>query len=84
MNSSMTLYKRYINIVVETDKNGKMNPLFIRWDDGKLFKIDKVIEHKHAASQVGGNGLMYVVVIHGKKRRIFYEINRWFIESFSP
>lgn len=78
------LYKRYVNVIVEVDKFGDLTPLYLRWENGELFKIDKIMQKRQATSKVGGNGMLYVVMIHGKQRNLFYEINRWFIESYTP
>lgn len=84
LNNRVLLYKRYVNVIAEIDKYGNLRPLYIRWDNNELFKIDKIIESRQAVSEVGGNGLLFLVLIQGKKRKMFYEINRWFIESYSP
>ncbi|NLC34750.1 MAG: hypothetical protein GX760_05750 [Erysipelothrix sp.] len=78
------LYKRYVNIIAEIDKQGRIKPLYLRWDNQELYQIDKIIEVRQAVSKVGGNGLLYVVRIQNQNRRLFYEINRWFIESYTP
>lgn len=82
--NNIMLYKRYVNVITEIDKLGKLTPLYLRWEDGQLFKIDKIIEVRQAVSIVGGNGVLYVVKIQNRKRKLFYEINRWFIESYTP
>ena len=73
-----------VNVITEADKLGNLTPLYMRWENGELYRIDKVIEVRQAVSKVGGNGLLYTVRIQGKERRLFYEINRWFIESYTP
>ncbi len=84
LNNRILLYKRYINVITEIDKYGNLRPLYIRWDNNELFKIDKIIESRQAVSEVGGNGLLFIVLIQGNRRKLFYEINRWFIESYTP
>lgn len=84
LNNRILLYKRYINVITEIDKYGNLRPLYIRWDNNELFKIDKIIESRQAVSEVGGNGLLFIVLIQGNRRKLFYEINRWFIESYNP
>ena len=79
-----TLYKRYVTVVVETDKLGKLTPLHLVWDEGKIYKIDAILEIRKAASIVGGCGILYIVKIQGQSRRLYYELNRWFIESTTP
>lgn len=81
---SKQLYKRYLNVICECSKEGQLKPLYLRWDNGVLYKIDKVLEVRKAASQVGGNGILYRIMVQGKERKLFYELNRWFIESFTP
>ena len=39
---------------------------------------------KKAVSEVGGCGVRYDVRIAGHERRLFYEKDRWFIESHQP
>lgn len=80
----MQLYKRYIDVVEFVDKEGNLTPLFIIWDNGIKYPIDKIIEVRQSHSQVGGAGLMYRCRIQNQERKLFYERNRWFIESFQP
>ena len=54
------------------------------WEDGKKYKIDRVISRERRASQVGGCGMRYVCLIGGQTRCIFLEKDRWFIESYQP
>lgn len=82
--NNLKLYKRYVNVIAEADKLGNLNPLYLRWEDNQLFKVDKIIEVRQAVSRVGGNGILYRVRIQNRERRLFYEINRWFIESYTP
>ncbi len=78
------LYKRYVNVIVEIDRVGKIRPLYIRWENNRLFKIDKVLEIRPAVSVVGGGGVLYRILVQGQEKRLYYEINRWFLESLTP
>lgn len=78
------LYKRYIDVVVRQMKNGTVLPLYVCWDDGRNYKIDRVVSKERRASQVGGCGMRYVCLINGHTRCIFLEKDRWFIESYQP
>lgn len=83
----MTLYKRYVEVVVLTGKQGELRPLYMIWESHGVktkYKIDKIYEIRKAASQVGGCGVLYSCRIDGKDRRLFYEKDRWFIESYRP
>ncbi|MEF9962085.1 MAG: hypothetical protein RR863_03285 [Erysipelotrichaceae bacterium] len=78
------LYKRYIPVVTLIGTKGELRPLFIIWDHGVKFPIDKILEVRNCASLVGGCGILYRCRIQGKERNLFYEKNRWFIESHQP
>lgn len=80
----MKLYKRYIDVVTMINKSGELTPLMLVWDNGVKYKIDKVVEVRNAASQVGGCGILYRCQVGGVERNLFFERNRWFIESTRP
>ena len=80
----MELYKRYVDVVTLQRKSGTMTPLFLVWDDGRKYAIDKVVSVERRASQVGGCGIRYACMICGQRRNLFYERTRWFIESTQP
>jgi hypothetical protein len=78
------VYKRYVNIISLIDKEGQVTPLILLWDNGTKYAIDKIHEIRKAVSVVGGGGILYRCQIMGQERKLFYEKNRWFIESLHP
>ena len=54
------------------------------WDNGMEYPIDRVLEIRKSASQVGGCGILYRCRIAGVERNLFLERTRWFIESAKP
>ncbi|MDR1795516.1 MAG: hypothetical protein LBR25_08995 [Erysipelotrichaceae bacterium] len=78
------LYKRYVSVIAHCDREGKVMPLVIEWENQKKYRIDRILEIRPAASQVGGGGILYRVRIGSQERRLFYENYRWFIESYTP
>lgn len=80
----MKLYKRYVDVVVLNTKLAKLTPLFIVWDNNNKYPIDKILQIKKAHSSVGGGGIMYLCLIQNQRRKLYYERDRWFIESFTP
>ena len=78
------LYKRYVDVVALIDKQGKLTPLILRWDNGVQYPIDRILEVRKAVSEVGGSGILYRCRIQTQERKLFYEKNRWFIESTKP
>ncbi|MCR5794704.1 MAG: hypothetical protein K6G61_05095 [Solobacterium sp.] len=80
----MTLYKRYIDVVLYQKRNGDITPLYLYWEDGKKYRIDKILSVERRASQVGGCGIRYACMICGKRRNLYMEKDKWFIESHQP
>lgn len=80
----MKIYKRYVDVVVLNSKQAKLTPLFIVWDNNIKYPIDKILQIKKAHSSVGGGGIMYLCLIQNQRRKLYFERDRWFIESFTP
>ncbi len=74
--------KEYISVTARFDPDGNLLPLKIHWKDGRSFDIDKILDIRYAASlKAGGAGLRYSCRILGKKKYLFLEANRWFVDS---
>ena len=78
----------YVEMRVNFSEDGTMRPVYIKWKDGIVYEIDRVIDVRRAASAAGGMGLRYTVKIMGQERRIFFEDTysdtgrpRWFVET---
>lgn len=80
----MKLYKRYVEVIARITREGKITPLYVVWENGCKYEIDRILEVRNAASQVGGCGVMYRCRIQGQERNLYYEINKWFLESVRP
>lgn len=80
----MRLYKRYVDVITLQRKDGDTLPLYICWDNGKKYKIDRITGKETRASVVGGCGIRYTCMISGRERNLFWERDRWFIESEKP
>jgi len=79
--------KRYVEVDVTIDVNGKYIPRAITWDDEQKYEIDKVLDVRQAASlKVGGNGVRYFVRVGETETFLFQENPRWFVEEkvFEP
>jgi len=84
----MNLKRVYVELRVSFGADGIMTPVEIKWSDGRVFEIDRVLEVRRAASDAGSMGLRYTVKIMGRVRRLFFEDAwsetgraRWFVES---
>lgn len=78
------LYKRYVDVLVLMKKDRQMVPYALLWDNGRKYSIDKILQVEKRASQVGGGGIRYEIRIRGQSRYLFFEKDRWFIESTQP
>ena len=74
--------KKYVEMIVRYLDDGTIIPLAIRWEEGHLYEIDRVIEARPAASmKAGGAGIRYTCMIQGHEKYIWLEENRWFVEA---
>lgn len=74
--------KRYVDVVALHREDGSVRPLSIVWEDGRRFKVDRILDTRRAASlKVGGTGVRYLVRIQNKDTFLFFEDPRWFVEE---
>jgi hypothetical protein len=74
--------KHYVEVVTRTGTDGKVVPLSIIWDDGRVFEIDRVTDMRRAASlKVGGTGIRYICQIKDTHTFLYFEDPLWFVEE---
>lgn len=74
--------QKYVEVTAAFFADGRLRPLYIKWDDGREFHIDKIKDIRRASSSVGDAGIRYTVLIWGKVCYLFYEENyKWFVEQ---
>jgi len=74
--------KRYVKVTSITDEDGRITPVSVEWDDGRVYEIDRVLDVRHAASlKVGGTGIRYLVRIGHATTYLFHEDPRWYVEA---
>ena len=78
----------YVEMLVKYSKDGTMMPALLKWEDGEMYEIDRVLDVRRAASEAGSMGVRYTVRIMGHEKRLFFEDiytetgkPRWFVES---
>lgn len=75
-------HKMMVEVIARFDKEGKITPLTVVWEDGRRFEIDRVLEARRAASlKAGGIGIRYTCMIGGKSAYLWYEGPCWFVEG---
>lgn len=74
--------KRYVEVVTNTSADGEVTPLEIVWDDGRRFRIDRIVDRRLARSlKTGGTGVRFTVVIGGTTTHLWHERPRWFVQA---
>lgn len=72
----------YVEVAAVFTPEGQVMPRQIRWEDGTLFSVDRVVDiRKAAATKAGGCGTRYTVRIRGKQTYLFLDEDRWFVEA---
>ncbi|MBC8544346.1 hypothetical protein [Bianquea renquensis] len=73
--------KVFVQVLVLFDEAGTMTPKSIRWEDGRVFSIDRILDIRPGASlKAGGRGIRYTCRILGKQTYLFFEDPAWFVE----
>lgn len=75
--------KVYVDVDAVFTRDGRLFPRQLRWKDGEVYEIDRVLDVRRAASlRAGGTGIRYTCRIQGKESHLYYEgNNRWFMEA---
>lgn len=77
--------KVYVEVQVKVTAEGKVRPMTIKFEDGELYEIDRLIDRRRAhATKVGGTGIRYTVRIRNKETYLFEDEGRWFVEAKGP
>ncbi len=82
--------KVYVAVKADFREDGVMLPREITWEDGRIYRIDRVADIRQAPSmKAGGQGDRYTVMIGGHRSYLFFErstaiagnnIGRWYVE----
>ena len=74
--------KVFVEITARHGVDGGVRPLSLKWQDGRVFEIDRLIDVRRAASlKAGGLGIRYTCKISGKQVYLFDDDGHWFIEK---
>lgn len=67
-----SMQKVLVGVTTEWTTDGKIIPMLIRWEDGRKFAVDQVLDVRQAASlKVDGAGIRYTIRILGRKHFCF-------------
>ncbi len=74
--------KVYVEVTAAFSADGGVVPLAVRWQDGTVFAVDRVLDVRPAAAlKAGGCGMRYTCRIRGQQTYLFLEEDRWFVEA---
>lgn len=73
--------KVYVEVCAMFDRDGNMTPISVTWENGTIYRVDKVIDVRRDFRSVHGKDSMrYSVMIGNNKTELFYEDPAWFVE----
>lgn len=80
----MNYRKVYVELLLHVDTDGNYKPVELIWEDGRTYRITKILEKKVAPSRQVGSILTtrFTVLINGYVRELYFEktTNKWFVE----
>ena len=84
------LSRVYVEVNVRFDTGGTMFPTEIRWENGRIYKIDEIVTIRETeVAYTGRRRERYVVKIRGQMCSLFFErtklplgpqFGRWYVE----
>lgn len=83
----MAYQKVCVEVTAKFSKEGGVKPLSLVWEDGRVFRIDRVKAVEHAAARVSALlPVRYTCSIGGRERWLYLEPEqmRWFVETERP
>lgn len=73
--------KTFLYVNADHRPDGTIRPLHIKWDDGRIFTIDRLLDVLQASAlKAGGCGILYRCMVHGKQVDLFNEEGQWYID----
>lgn len=71
-----------VEVIARFNLEGDITPLQINWEDGQVFKIDRILASRQAASlKAGGQGIRYTIMVCGRQAFLYFENPIWFVEG---
>ena len=83
----MEYSKVYVEVAAAFTVKGSLRPLWLIWEDGRKFEINRVKFCERAPSHVGAIlPVKYTCIVEGSEREIYFEPEKmkWFIERPVP
>lgn len=71
--------KKYVTVTVEVDADGIIRPLMILWDDGRQWKVTKVL-HTCTPSHREFEGIRYTIIVGRAVKYLYRDGQRWYVD----
>lgn len=86
MNTQSQKYRKvFVEVILKVSAEGDVRPMFITFENGKTYEVDRLRHRCRASSRkVGGTGMRYTVEICRKETYLFEDEGRWFVEAKVP
>lgn len=73
--------KRYVKVRADFLPDGQIRPLMFRGEDGPIYRIDRILDVRPAASlKAGGAGIRYICRVEDRTFHLFHDGSYWFVE----
>jgi hypothetical protein len=72
--------KVFVEVTAKHDIHGNTRPLTIKWEDGRIFEIDYLVDVRQASIVGACPGIRYTCRIRGKHVFLFDDEGKWFVE----
>ena len=70
-----------LKVNAQFDLDGSIRPIYIVWEDGRVFEVDWILDAQMAPAMVaGGLGMRYICRIRGRTVKLFNDEGHWFME----
>ena len=81
----MDYRKVHVEVEVKFLKEGGMRPLWLIWEDGRKFEVERVRSIERRPARTGSLLVTrYTCLVRGQEKYLFFEGNRWFLEIARP
>ncbi len=81
MDENQKVSRCYVEVISRTDVDGNVTPLEIILEDGRRFRIDRVVERRYAPSmKCGGYGYRYTCMISGKPHFLWHDDKAFYVQ----
>lgn len=69
-----------VTVKCTVDADGNINPRNIRWKDGRVWSIERVL-HTCRSPDLSFEGIRYAVLIRGEEKYLYKTRNRWYVNA---